>query len=285
MARNNLPGWRPALDAQTHRSFLDLTAFAHAVRLFVQSAETLLQFSLILLFSVSGSLSSLKAQTRTLTVAAASDLLPVQKDLSSAFQKEYKISIRWVPGSSGTLARQIRNGAPYDVFLSANHEFPSELARSGHLRPDSLRTYALGRLGLYSKRSSFKTLPSLAGPGLVHLSIANPLHAPYGALAREALRKAGLWEQLGPKLVFGENVVQAFQLASSGNADAALVSWSLIHDKGGVPVDPKLYTPLRQTGGATSESPAEASRFLDWLVGESAQSILKRYGFSPALRP
>lgn len=262
-----------------------MTAFAHAVRLFSRSAEAWLQFSLILLFSVSGPLSSLKAQTRTLTIAAASDLLPVQNDLSSAFQKEYKITVRWVPGSSGTLSRQIRNGAPYDVFLSANYEFAAELAKSGYLRPESLRTYALGRLGLYSKSPEFKTLQSLAGPRLVHISIANPLHAPYGVLAREALRNAGLWEKLESKLVYGENVVQAFQLAASGNADAALVSWSLIHDKGGVPVDPKMYTPLRQTGGVTREAPAGAGRFLEWLVGKKAQNILMRYGFSSILRP
>ena len=107
----------------------------------------------------------------------------------------------------------------------------------------------------------------------------------YGGLAREALRNAGLWEKLESKLVYGENVVQAFQLAASGNADAALVSWSLIHDKGGVPVDPKMYTPLRQTGGVTREAPAGAGRFLEWLVGKKAQNILMRYGFSSILRP
>jgi molybdate transport system substrate-binding protein len=218
-----------------------------------------------------------------LIVAAASDLAPLEGDLSALYQKTYGKPLRFVVGSSGLLASQIRHGAPYDVYLSANVDFTAELERSGSLVPGSVRHYATGRLAVFSTNPAWRSLEALARPELKHIAIANPTHAPYGVAAKEILLHHGLWDRLKSRLVYGENIRQTLQLAESGNADAALVSWSLVREKGGVLLPASGHAPIRQTGGIVSGSgrKEDARRLLELLTGAAGRELLLKHGFSP----
>jgi molybdate transport system substrate-binding protein len=182
-------------------------------------------------------------------------------------------------GSSGLLARQIANGAPFDVYLSADERFVRQLADEGKIAPASVKVYAIGRLALWSKHG-YRTLDDLRRPEVRHVAIANPDHAPYGVAAREALRNAGLWPAVERKIVFGENVRQALQFAETGNADAALVAYSLVV-KRGVLVPASLHQPIRQAAGvvAASRQGALARRFLDFLLSPAGKAVLAQAGF------
>jgi len=242
--------------------------------------------STILLSNFSHVLSTcLAAQARApvLLVAAAADLAPIEQPLARAFERATGIRIRFVVGSSGMLSRQIEQGAPYDVFLSANQKYVADLAAAGRLAPDSVRSYAQGRIALWSKDGRIQRLEDLLGPRILHLAIANPVHAPYGAAAREALENQGLWKELQPRIVFGENVRQALQYAQSGNVEAVITAWSLVFRQGGVLLPENLHSPIRQTGGvvATSRQAGAARRFLDFLVGPEGRMVLQANGLFP----
>jgi molybdate transport system substrate-binding protein len=213
--------------------------------------------------------------------AAAADLAPLQPFLSASFAKTGGCHVRFAFGSSGMLARQIRNGAPYDLYLSANEGFVRELKRSGHLLPDSVRVYAEGRLGLWSRSGAIRSLGALENGEVRHIALANPMHAPYGVAAKEALESQGLWGKLKARIVYGENVQQAFQYADSGNADAVLTAWSLVRDKGGILVPAEWHQPIRQAGGvlAASRNQHAALRFMEFLAGKEGRAILARFGF------
>jgi molybdate transport system substrate-binding protein len=216
-----------------------------------------------------------------LLVAAAADLAAVQEPLARGFERITGEKLRFTLGASGMLTQQIEQGAPYDVFLSANEAFVSDLARSGRLERDSVRVYAYGRLGLWSKNGSVKTLADLRNPRVLHLAIANPAHAPYGVAAREMLEGLGLWKELQPKVVYGENVRQALQFAESGNADAVITAWSLLFDRGGILLPDSSHALIKQAGGVIAGRPytAAARRFLDYLASPEGRRILTTHGF------
>ncbi len=222
-------------------------------------------------------------QREALLVAAAADLADLQKPLLEGFSHVGAAHAEFVLGSSGILARQIEQGAPYDVYLSANQEYVRALAQSGRLEPSSVRIYAAGRLGLWSRNQQIKELKDLESDVVTHISMPNPAHAPYGVAAREALQRLGLWTKLEKKVVYGENVRQALQFAESGNAEVALTAWSLMYNRGGVLVPEDLHAPVLQAGAAVKGSAkAEvARRFLDFLTGPDGQRILKSAGFGP----
>lgn len=171
------------------------------------------------------------AQKRRIRVAAASDLQTVMPEIASAFEADTGTRAELIFGSSGNLFAQIQNGAPFDVFFSADSEFPSKLIQSGRAEPRSALTYAVGRLVLWLPPNA-KCDPQtekwncLLKPEISKVAIANPAHAPYGRAAIQALQSARLYEQVRPKLVFGENISQAAQFAESGNAQAGLLSYS-----------------------------------------------------------
>jgi molybdate transport system substrate-binding protein len=243
--------------------------------------------STILLLNFSALLSSVAGETKSeILVAAAADLQPLEADLARAFVSTTGASVRFTFGSSGNLAQQIEHGAPYDVYLSANEGFVTRLADSGHLLKDSVQVYAQGRIALWSKGGHIRSLPELAQPAVRHISIANPVHAPYGVAARDALKNKGLWEKLVPKIVYGENVQQAFQYAETGNADAAIIAWSLVANKGGILLPAAWHAPIRQTGGvvASSKNVPLARRFLELLAGAQGGAVLTRFGFDPPSR-
>ena len=178
-------------------------------------------------------------------------------------------------------SRQIEQGAPFDVFLSANEAFVSKLTAAGKLRPDSVRFYAHGRLALWSRSGGFRRLEDIARPGVRHIAMANPSHAPYGAAAQQALSRADLWEKLKAKVVYGENVQQALQFARTGNAEVAITSWSLVFDGGGVLLPADSHPPIRQAGAvvAGTRQPEAAAAFLGFLTGPKGREILRRFGF------
>lgn len=221
------------------------------------------------------------AQAQQLIVAAAADLAPLEGQLTEAFLKETGVKVRFSLGSSGMLARQIANGAPFDAYLSANEGFVRELTASGHLDPSTVKHYATGRLGLWSASGKVKTIQDLYA--LRSVAIANPKHAPYGMAADEFLRMHSSFGQLQPKLVLAENVRQAFEFARTGNADAVITSWTLIFDKGGILLPDSGHKPIRQSGGVVkgSKNQAAARRFIDFLTGPKGQAILQAGGLFP----
>jgi molybdate transport system substrate-binding protein len=223
-----------------------------------------------------------------LRVAAASDLQGVMPTLTDRFTASTGVKVTPIVGASGQLAQQIRQGAPFDVFLSANMTFVRDLAGEGLIEPDSVRAYARGRLVLVVNRASGVTvegLAALARPEVKRVTIANPEFAPYGRAARQTLEKAGLWEGLKPKLVQAETVRQALQYVQTGNAEVGLVA----HSVAGVPEvrpsesDPALYEPILQGLGLVARSGhgESARQFARFLLGGEGQKILASYGFDP----
>lgn len=218
-----------------------------------------------------------------LLVAAASDLARLQAPLARAYHEFSGQTIRLVLGSSGNLSRQIEQGAPYDVFLSANEQFVKDLAAAGKVSAASVRPYARGRLALWSRDGSVRSLQDLTRPGLRHLALANPKHAPYGLIAKQALENQGLWEALESRIVYAESVRQALQFAESGNAEAALLAWSLVFDRKAILLPESWHSPLLQACGivAGSSRPRDAARFLEFLTSERGLALLLSYGLFP----
>lgn len=237
------------------------------------STAPLLNFSVLLSSCL---LCLLAAAPQPLLIAAASDLSPLQTRLAAAITRATGVPVRFTFSGSGVLARQIENGAPYDLYLSANEQFVRDLEKQGKVVPGSPAVYAYGFLGLWSKSGKIRDIKELTGT----LALPNPVHAPYGAAAREMLKNAGLWTALQPKVVYGENVLQAFQFAESGNADACITSWSMVRDKGGVLLNAAGYPPIRQTGAvvASSTRRQEAAGVLTFLLSPAGRKILKDGG-------
>lgn len=203
-----------------------------------------------------------------LLIAAASDLAPLAPKLERAYK-----GARFTLASSGSLKQQIENGAPFDVFLSANEQYVKDLAAAG-LVTDSI-VYASGRIALWSPNGSVKSLADLKRSNVIHLAIPNPQFAPYGVAARQALESQKVWKDVEPKIVYGENVRQALQFAESGNVEAVITSWTLLIGKGTL-LPAEWHAPIRQTGAVVkSSTQADAARqFLKFLTGAEAQKIL-----------
>jgi molybdate transport system substrate-binding protein len=223
----------------------------------------------------------------TLTVAAAADLSALEPQLAQHFEKTNPIRVRFVTGASAILSQQIENGAPYDVFLSANAKFLERLSSFGKLRPDSVVGYAVGRIGILWKDGKQHPIRDLTGNWVRFVALPNPKLAPYGVAAQEALEHAGIWKQVQPKVVYGENVRQALQLFESGNADAVLTAAALLHGKNATLIPADWHRPLVQKAGiiAGTKNLEAAREFLDYLNGEDAQAIFAKFGFGPTPTP
>ena len=228
-----------------------------------------------------------KAQAE-LNVAAASDLQGVLPLLAGRFTAATGIKVTPIIGASGQLAQQIRQGAPFDVYLSANMTFVRDLANEGLIEPDTVRFYACGQLVLVVNRTSgiaAEGLSTLTHPEVKRIAIANPELAPYGLAARQALQKAGLWESVKPKLVQAETVRQALQYVQTGNADAGLVAHSVsrVPEVAVIEIASVLYEPIFQGLGVVARSSREQSarRFIQFLLGKDGQSVLASCGFGP----
>jgi molybdate transport system substrate-binding protein len=223
-----------------------------------------------------------------LRVAAAADLTRAFTEVADAYRKRYGQEVKLVFASSGQLAQQIENGAPYDLFAAANEEYVAQLDRSGLLLPGTRQIYGIGHLVIWT-RSDGPPLPrkieDLRDPRYSRIAIANPDHAPYGTAAREALQNAQIWDALKPRLVYGENIQATYQFAATGNADVALVS--LAQARGSKEgrcreVPAKLYRPLRQAMAAlkSGTQPDNERRFLAFVRRGEGAGILRHYGFT-----
>lgn len=226
------------------------------------------------------------AQPEPLRIAAATDLQRVLPDLVAVY-KSHDPDVVVTFGASGQLAEQIRRGAPFDVFLSANMKFVKDLEDERVVKVGSVRPYARGSLVLAVHPAATGAVGSMADltrPEVRKLALANPKFAPYGVAASQALEKSGLAEKLAPKLVLAESVRQAFIYVEQGDAEAALVSRSLIVDGSKlkvIEVDPGLYDPLIQGLGVVTHADQldRARRFADFIVGEAGRAILGDHGF------
>jgi molybdate transport system substrate-binding protein len=216
-----------------------------------------------------------------LTVAAASDLIPTQSDLQKA---QPNLHIRFVNAASSVLSQQIANGAPYDVFLSANAQFVDQLASNGKLRPDSVRTYATGRVAILWQDKKSHPISDLKQNWVRFVALANPRLAPYGAAAQQALEHAGFWPELKGKIVYGENVRQALQLFDSRNADVVLTALSLVVERKPDLIPADWHAPIVQKAAIVAASPnqSDADAFLRFLVSPAGQAIFAKFGFGPA---
>ena len=244
------------------------------------------RFSLILLTLLSSGCGPKTPELPKLRVAAASDLEQALPILAVAFRQEHGVEIVPTFGASGMLAEQIRQGAPFDVFLSANQSFVERLASEGHLKPDSVHPYFRGTLVLAVNKLSaikLKGLEDLTRPEVHKIAIANPETAPFGMAARQALQRAGLWETLKPKIVPAESVRQALQLVQTGNAETALVSRSIadVREAVVVPLPLDLCDPIIQSLGivARTDRPEDARAFTEFVLSKVGQGILRDVGY------
>jgi molybdate transport system substrate-binding protein len=227
-----------------------------------------------------------------LHIAAAADLTPVLPALAADYEKQSGIHIVPSFGSSATLTDQIRNGAPFDVFLSADAAHPDQLA-AAHLTDVAPVAYARGILVLWARKDSLAqplTLASLLKPTVARIAIANPTHAPYGLAAKDALEHMSLDTKLQPKLVIAENISQTAQFAETGNAQCGFISLTTastqhFRDIGTfIPVPPETYAAIIQTAVVlkSSQHTADARAFLAWLISPATQARLHTFGLDPA---
>lgn len=225
-------------------------------------------------------------------VAAASDLQFAVEEIAAAFEAETGMRVRLSMGSTGNFARQIREGAPFQIFMAADEQFIFDLARDGFAR-DEGDLYAIGRIvvkvppgSTLAPDGSLESLrQALAEGRITRFAIANPDHAPYGMRAREALQHAGLWEDIQSFLVLGENVSQAAQFALSGNAEGGIIALSLalapqVADRGTHDLIPEdFHEPLRQRMALLTGAGPVAEAFYAFMNEPAAREIMERYGF------
>jgi molybdate transport system substrate-binding protein len=242
---------------------------------------------------------SIRAQQKQLQLACAADLQPVMPTLAAAYERATGVHLVIAFGSSATLAQQLANGAPQDVFLSADTTRPQQLIAAGIAlgadpnRPQAPTPYARGVLVLWARNDSPVqplTLDTLKSPRLTRLAIANPTHAPYGLAAQQALQHFGLYTKLQPKLAIAENIAQTAQFAESGNAQAALISLTIASSDHFrqlgtfVRIPSDAHAAIQQSGVIlkSSHQPQLARQFLNWLTSPATQAQLKSFGLDPA---
>jgi molybdate transport system substrate-binding protein len=265
-----------------------------ASRIFVKSLGSSLLAGVFLLGAVTGWAQEKKAPAE-LVVAAAADLSSALKEISDGYEKKAGVKVKLSFGASGALTQQIENGAPFDLFFSADMDYPRQLISSGNADEATLYQYAVGRLVLWVPADSAldverKGIKVLLDPVVKKISIANPQHAPYGRAAVAALKHYGLYEKVADELVLGENVSQAAQFAESGNAQAGFVALAHavapgMQGKGKyweVPAD--AYPTLAQgvVVLAHSSHKKEATEFLEFVKSKEAGEIFRKYGFTQA---
>ncbi len=222
----------------------------------------------------------------TLQVAAASDLSVAFEEMGKLFEARTGQHVTFSFGASGALAKQLSQGAPFDVFAAASPAFVDNTVQAGACDGATRALYARGYIVAWSKKggASLHTLADLASPRIRHISIANPDHAPYGKAAKEALISANVWQAVEGKIVHAENVRQALQFAQTGNTDVGIVALSLVaRDDSGdaLAIDPALHRPIEQTlvvckHGKSIEGGREFAKLVESHEG---QALLERYGF------
>jgi molybdate transport system substrate-binding protein len=237
-----------------------------------------------------GSPAVLAQNAKELHVAAAADLQPVLPTLATEYERQTGVKIVASYGSSATLAQQITNGDPQDVFLSADTFHPQQLVTAG--LATGLATYARGLLVLWARIDSPAqplSVAVLTSDKVTKIAVANDLHAPYGLAATSALKSLGIYDKVKPKLVVGENIGQTAQFALTGNAQVGLISLTIAsspayRDAGSFVRIPKVYPEIVQSGVVltASKDQLEASAFLKWMTSPAVQNSLPNFGLDPA---
>ena len=232
---------------------------------------------------------------RAPVVAAAANLNFALTEIAASFEREHGSRVELVFGASGTLTRQIQDGAPFEMFLAADEEFPNQLASAGLTR-DAGIVYATGQLVIFAPNGSplepdgeLADLARLVKTGKAgRFAIANPAVAPYGRAAEAVLKKRGLWDALRPNLVLGDSITQAAQFATTGNAVGGLIAYSLaltpeITARGSYAIVPDGdYPPLRQRMVLLKRAGPQATRFYEFIQSAASKAILRKHGFSIA---
>jgi molybdate transport system substrate-binding protein len=234
---------------------------------------------------------TLRAHSQELTVAAAADLRPALEPIATKFQAASGVSLRVSYGSSGNFYQQIQNGAPFDVFLSANIDYPKKLDAAGLVVSNSYYEFGRGSIVvMVPANSSFDLkagLRVLLDPAVKKIAIADPAHAPYGQAAVAALKSEGLYDRVSPKLVTGENISQAASFVLSGAADAGIVAKSLAlaplarEKTKSVAIPDADYPPILQAMVVikSSKNQPAAMKFVSYMQANDARNILRQYGF------
>lgn len=220
-----------------------------------------------------------------LSVACASNFTAPMEKLASEFKTETHHKLVLSFGASGTLFAQLKNGAPFGVFLSADQSFPQKALDEGLAVQDSIFTYALGKLVLWSPIAGIvDEKGEILKTGVFrHLAIGNPELAPYGKAAKQAMLKLGLWDSLEARLVMGENITQTFEFVSSGNAEIGFVAFSQTQAEGSQWIVPQdLYSPIKQDAVVlkTAKNNAVAQAFVKFLKSEKAKKIITSFGYT-----
>jgi molybdate transport system substrate-binding protein len=227
-----------------------------------------------------------------ITVAAAADLQFAFQDVAARFQKDTGHTVKMVFGSSGNFFAQIQNGAPFDVYFSADIDYPKRLEAAGLAEPSTLYQYATGKIVLWAPANSTvdvsKGLTALLNPAVTKIAVANPEHAPYGRAAIAAMKTERIYDQVSSKLVYGENISQTASLVVSGGADTAIVALSLVvapsmKSKGTyfeIPVDE--YPAIDQAAIIlkSSQNKEVARQFITYVKTPDIQSVMRGYGFT-----
>lgn len=234
----------------------------------------------------SGANNSDEHTTASVIIAAASDLRFAFTDLGAQFEDATGIDVTFTFGSSGQLKEQIINGAPFDLFASANEQFALDVVDADKGWPETVEPYAMGRIVVMARSEidAPASINELTSDEFARIAIANPTHAPYGIAAREALQAAGIYDEVKSRLVFGENVSDTLQLIESGNVDAAIVALSLVIT-GDVPYEllsANLHAPLKQSivVTKTGDNEKNARKFIEFLSSENGRRVMESYGFS-----
>jgi molybdate transport system substrate-binding protein len=256
----------------------------------------LMKKTLLLIFSLALLVPTVRAEE--IAVAAAADLNYAMKDLATHFEQKTGNKVTLSFGASGSFFSQIQNGAPFDLFFSADMDYPKELAAAGLVENSSLRIYAIGHLVLWVPNSSTLDpqklkMDLLLQPSVQRVAIANPQHAPYGRAAMSALEHFGLKDKVAGKVVMGENISQAAQFVQSGNAQAGLIALSLamspaMKDAGKYWELPADTYPEMQQGVAilaSSKHKQAAQAFIDYISSSEGAAVLQQYGFRVPSRP
>lgn len=232
------------------------------------------------------------AEAKEINVAAAANLTDAFTELASEFTKKTGIKVVYSFGASADLAKQIENGAPFDVFASADVEQIDRLDKQGFCTPGTRNFYARGKLVLWippGSTAKVERIEDCAGPGVGRVGIAKPDLAPYGRATVESLHAVNVWTLVEPKAVYGQNVSQVRQYAATGNIDVAFLPLALMKSGDGsfIEVDEKLHAPINQALAAINASAKQdaARRFVDFVMSDEGQKILQRFGYmKPAER-
>ena len=231
-------------------------------------------------------LTSLQSLAAELRIAVASNFTRAMISLVQQFETDTGHNVKLVFGSTGKHYAQIRNGAPFDAFFSADMKRPELLEEEGVIIPGSRFSYAVGKLVLWSPKADYVDSAGevLSEGNYYYLSIANPKLAPYGRAAKEVLQSRGLWKAMKGKVVRGENIGQAFQFINSGNAELGFVAYSQVNYPGQPvigsywEVPQALYTPILQQAVALNDNAATRA-FISYVRSKPALEIIQNYGY------